>query len=129
MTQTLINFALDQVALPLASLLITAFIGWAAAKFHQWTGRQIEAKHREALQSALENGVRFALQKLIEANPQLDPSRLTGSERNQVLAGAEQYLLDSVPEALRHFNLEQQGRLAVDRLRDLILPKLPLPGE
>src|SRR5688500_17753659 len=36
---------------------VVAVLGWATALFKQWTGIQIEARHREALHSAAMTGV------------------------------------------------------------------------
>lgn len=44
-------------------LLITLLIGWMAKRLRDWTGIQIEARHRDALHSAMMTGVRYALER------------------------------------------------------------------
>ena len=45
----------------LVSAAIAVGVGYAIKRFTDWTGIAIEAKHREALQSALENAARLAI--------------------------------------------------------------------
>jgi hypothetical protein len=49
--------------LEIVSLLIMLVISYMAKKLRDWTGIQIEARHREALHSALMTGVRYALDR------------------------------------------------------------------
>jgi len=49
--------------LEIFGLLITLLIGWIAKRLRDWTGIQIEARHREALHSALMTGVRYAIER------------------------------------------------------------------
>lgn len=122
--QTLLTgLAMEHVIMPIVSLIITALVGWAVQRFHAWTGYQIEARHREALQSALENGVRFAIQRLAADRAGFDPLQMSGQDKQKVLDGAVDYVLGSVPDAVRHFGL---GRNA-DLIERLALPKLPIP--
>ncbi|SFV33112.1 hypothetical protein SAMN05216456_1889 [Devosia crocina] len=120
MSQQLINVLIEHLLVP---FVIAPFALWIAARYQQWTGRQIEAKHREALQSALENGVRFAIQEVLRQRPQATAADITTTYREVITETAGQYVRDSVPEALRHFGLDRMS----DRLRDLVVPKLPLP--
>lgn len=121
--QTIITgLALEHVVLPIVSFVVTALLGWAAQRFHAWTGYQIEARHREALQSALENGVRFALQRLLASHPNANPLDLVREDREAVLSAAESYVRKSVPDALGHFGLDRRTQT----LRDLITTKLPV---
>ena len=129
MIDLLQQLAVEHVLLPIFASILTALIGWASVKWHQWTGKQIEAAHRQALQSALENGVRFALQRLMEANPAADPARLAPEEKQLVTDQAISYVRTSVPDAVKHFKLAEGGSFALDTLRKLILPKLPLPTD
>ena len=57
--QTIINAAMPHL-LEILGLALTGIIGWAAAKARQKWGIDIEASHREALQSALMTGARMA---------------------------------------------------------------------
>lgn len=109
----IINILIDQALLPLVSLAITALVGWAVARFHGLTGIQIEARHREALQSALDNGARYAINVLRSRGEPITLERAA-----QI--GAE-YVRNSVPDALGYFKV---GDVT---LRDLLVPKVPLP--
>lgn len=67
--------------------VIYALLGWAALAFQRWTGVQIEARHREALHSAIRNGV-------LQAASQ----GLTGTAASELVQG---YVTESVPDALK----------------------------
>lgn len=49
--------------LELVALALTGLIAFAAQRFAAWTGIQIEARHREALHSAIMTGIRAALER------------------------------------------------------------------
>ncbi|MFG6080996.1 hypothetical protein ACEUZ9_001611 [Paracoccus litorisediminis] len=79
--------------LDLIGLVIAAIIAWGTKKAREKWGIEIEARYREALQSALMTGARLALAR-----------QLTGS-------AAIQIILDHVrdvgaPDAVRHFDLD-----------------------
>lgn len=105
--------------LPAVGVLISAVLLYAAALLKQKTGIDIEARHREALQSALMNGVLYALQKAGWVSGQaVTPS---------ILSTAREYVESSVPEALQKFRIDPAtaaGKAALDRL---LTPKLPVP--
>ncbi|WP_017999946.1 hypothetical protein [Paracoccus sp. N5] len=69
--QTIINAAMPHV-LELLGLVLTGIIGWAAAAARRKWGIEIEAKHREALQSALLNGARLALRHELDGKAAID---------------------------------------------------------
>lgn len=97
----------------LVPVAIAVGIGYAIKRFADWTGISIEAKHRDALQSALENAARIALGHL--------DSKLVGKpvdRSNPALLAATNYVRQSVPDAVRFFKLTD------DKLVDLISPKL-----
>ena len=56
----------------LIGLALTGIIGWAAAKARAKWGVDIEARHREALQSALLNGARLALDRQLTGKAAID---------------------------------------------------------
>jgi hypothetical protein len=64
----------------------------------------------------------------MEADPAADPTRLMADEKKIVTEQAMSYVQTSVPDAVRHFKLNEGGTFALDTLRKLILPKLPLPS-
>lgn len=103
---------------PILGLVITTLVGIGLAFLKQKTGIDIEAKHREALQSALMNGILFALQRA---------GWVQGQPTERLLAAARGYVESSVPEALAKFGIDAataEGRAQLDRL---LTPKLPLP--
>ena len=100
---------------PVIGLVITTLI----ALLKQKTGIDIEARHREALQSALLNGVLYALQKA---------GWVQGDDTAKLLPLARGYVLGSVPDALKSFGIDAAtsvGQAALDRL---LTPKLPVPA-
>ncbi|MBO9589051.1 hypothetical protein [Devosia sp.] len=105
--------------LPALGLAITAVLTWAANELHKRTGIDIEARHREALQSALLNGVKFALQKAGWLPNTPLPANLLGF--------ASSYVSSSVPDALKHFNIDPSVPQGIAVLERLITPHLPLP--
>lgn len=56
----------------LIGLALTGIIGWAAARARAKWGIEIEARHREALQSALLNGARLALDRQMTGKAAID---------------------------------------------------------
>ena len=107
--------------------IVSALLGWIAVAYNRKTGKEIEAKHRDAFQSALLNGARLALNK-----------QLTGQAAINLILRAVQ---DSVPDALDYFKpnrqvlenlaeakLQQAKAESVDRLTEL-LKKTGLPAQ
>ena len=104
--------------LPAVGVLISAILLWGANEFRKRTGIEVEAKHRDALQSALMNGILFALQKA---------GWVQGQPTDKLLSYARGYVEGSVPDALKTFGIDAAttaGKAALDRL---LTPKLPLP--
>lgn len=83
--QTIISAAVPHI-LELLGLVLTGIIGWAAAAARRKWGIEIEARHREALQSALLNGARLALRH-----------ELTGKAAVDLILN---YIRSSVPDAV-----------------------------
>jgi hypothetical protein len=61
--------ALAPHLLELIAAILTLIIGWLAAKARVRWGIEIEARHREALHSALMTGVRHALSEGVQGRP------------------------------------------------------------
>jgi hypothetical protein len=104
--------------LPAVGVVISAALLWGASVLQRNTGINIEAKHREALQSALMNGVLFALQRA---------GWVQGQPTEKLLTAARSYVESSVPDALKQFGIDAAtaaGRAELDRL---LTPKLPVP--
>lgn len=89
--------ALHMSGLFLLEHLLEIFAGIAVVAIRRWTGIQIEEKHMRALQSAVLNGVRLA----IEGN-------LTGENLRRA---AIQYIKQSVPDALDSLGANSEGFL------------------
>jgi hypothetical protein len=84
-----------------ASVVAAWFVKRLADAAQQRTGIEVEAKHREALHSALETALNVGLQKL--------------SQRGRAAYGASAFLGDSldyvhrsVPDAVRHFGVSDR---------------------
>ena len=100
-------------AVEIMGLVITTAIGWATKKFHDLTGIEIEAKHREALQSALRNGAKLVIDKM--------PQGGTIDVKNPAIASGIRYVLESVPDAVAYFDLSPE------KIADLLKPKIVAP--
>lgn len=98
----------------IVSLVIGGAVLWATRKFHQLTGMEVEAKHREALQSALRNGANLVVSK-IPIGGKIDV-------HSAAVATAIRYVLESVPDAVAYFELTP------DKIADLLKPKLAAPA-
>lgn len=105
--------ALEPYILEILGIIITAAIAFIAAQVKRWTGIEIEAKHRDALHSAVMSGVESALQKGV------------GPASDQLVEEAIAYAKASVPDAIAklapdNFILrrlaERYVRKALDRL-------------
>lgn len=108
-----------QIVAALIPLIVTAILGWAAVIYSRVTGKELEAKHRQALQSALENGVRWAVQQILDGK--LNPDGTVPKEQKAaVLATAQQYVTTSVPDAVKKFGITQPT------MEKLLTAKLPV---
>ncbi|MDF3606353.1 hypothetical protein PE067_09495 [Paracoccus sp. DMF-8] len=85
-------------------VLLTGIIAWAASKAREKWGIDIEARHRDALQSALMTGARLAL-----------ANELTGKDAINLILN---YVRQSVPDAIGKLNPD------ADVLMDLAKAKL-----
>ncbi len=82
--------ALTPGLLDLAGVVLTALIGLAAVRFQRWTGIQIEARHREALHSAIMTAARVAVAR--------------GLTRDVATEFVAAYVRASVPDALKRLS-------------------------
>lgn len=116
------DFFTLQVLGPVISVIVTAIIGWIAVLYTKITGSDLDAGHRIALQSALENGIRGAIQLILNGKLSADGT-VPAEKRSAVIGAASQYVKTSVPEALAHFDINDR------KLNDLLMPKLPNSGD
>ncbi|ABN78474.1 hypothetical protein [Cereibacter sphaeroides] len=82
--------ALTPSLFDLAGVVLTALIGFATVRFQRWTGIQIEARHREALHSAIMTAARVAVAR-----------GLTCKVASEFVAA---YVRASVPDALKRLS-------------------------
>lgn len=113
---------LDSIA-PLFSvgidLVITAIVTWAAVRLRAATGIEIEARHRDALQSALRTGAGRVVSRIAGSNPAALPLAGESAEAiNTVIDWVER----STPDALNYFRA--RGALAPQALTDLAVGAL-----
>lgn len=109
---------LAQVIAYALPLVVTALLGWLAVLYTRVTGKELEAKHREALQSALTNGLNWAIQQVLNGKLNKDGT-VPESQKAAVVAKAQQYVTSSVPDAVRKFQISQPT------MEKLIEAKLP----
>lgn len=95
------------------SALLAVVIGFVCAKLYAFLGINIEAKHREALHSALMTGVNAGLAKV---------SDLIGGKavdvKSSAVAEAVNYVMGAVPDAVKFFGLTEA------KLTDMVTAKL-----
>lgn len=94
--------------------LITLGVGWLLVLLKSKFNLDIDASHRDALQSALTNGAGLALNKL--GNSLQGKSIEVG---NPAVASAVNLVLKSAPDALAHFGITPQS------VAEKIVAKLP----
>lgn len=97
--------------LALFGAVITAAVAWTTKKLNDWTGINIEAKHREALQSALLNGARAIMVKYTPQGMKIDIA-------NAPIREGVEFVLSSVPDAVKYFGLTP------DEIEKHLMPKL-----
>jgi hypothetical protein len=84
----------------LASAVVTLAVGIITAKVSQWTGIQVEAKHRDALQTALTNGAGLLIQELGASAATVKGLNVG----NNAAAKAIDYVLKASPDAIKYFD-------------------------
>ncbi|RHZ90456.1 hypothetical protein D1114_23105 [Cereibacter sphaeroides] len=101
--------ALTPSLLDLAGVALTALIGFATVRFQRWTGIQIEARHREALHSAIMTAARVAVAR-----------GLTREVASEFVAA---YVRTSVPDALKRLQPSAETMDALVRSKLLEVAK------
>lgn len=120
----------------LAVTIVVPLIGAAAVRAVQKFGLDVEARHREALQSALRHAAMLAIEKATGVEPKTPAQAATTAAREAVkttVQGAAQnvirnvvpnthaavdYVQKSVPDAIEKFKLD------TGRIRDLLAPHI-----
>jgi len=90
--------------LAVVSVIATAIVGWLAELLRRKFNLDIDAAHREALQTALTNGAGLLIGKAgnAVAGKKLDL-------KSAALAEAVNYVLQAVPDAIRHFGVTPEA--------------------
>lgn len=86
------------------SILIAALVGWVVNLIRRRTGLEIEAKHRDALQTALTNAAGLVIAKAGDL-----ASALQLDTRNAALNEGIAYVLKSAPDALAFFGITRES--------------------
>lgn len=95
---------LQPYLLALVSVVATAIVGWLAELLRRKFNLDIDAAHRDALQTALTNGAGLLIGKAGDA---LASRKL--DLKSAALAEAVNYVLQSVPDAIRHFGITPEA--------------------
>lgn len=85
------------------AVLVTAILGWIAAQIKAKTGIDIEARHREALQTALTNAAGLVLSKLHGKAAEVEFDL-----RSVAVAQGVRYVMAAVPDAVERFGLSPE---------------------
>lgn len=110
--------AIEYILIPSLLALIAAGVAWVSMIYNKLSGAKMDEKHRLALQSALENGMRYALQVIFKGKLP-EPERIM-DQRERLFSVASGYVHNSTPAAVQHFKIGEK------RLNDLLVPKLPI---
>lgn len=85
------------------AILITALLGWITAMIKQKTGIDIEARHREALQTALTNAAGLVISRVQGSIADVD-----FDVRHALVKDAILYVNQAAPDAVERFGLTPQ---------------------
>jgi hypothetical protein len=95
---------LQPYLLAVVSVIATAIVGWLAELLRRKFNLDIDASHREALQTALTNGAGLLIG--------IAGSAVAGKKldlKSAALAEAVNYVLQAVPDAIRHFGITPES--------------------
>lgn len=90
--------------LAIISVLATAIVGWLAELLRRKFRLDIDAAHRDALQTALANGAGLVLTRI--------GGSLVGKKvdlKHALIADSVNYVLKAVPDAIRHFGVTPES--------------------
>jgi hypothetical protein len=97
----------------IVGILIAGMVGWIVNLLRIRFGLEIEARHREALQTALTNAAGLVIGKGENL-----AGKLQVTVRNDAIAEAVSYVLKGAPDALAYFGLTP------DRVRQMVEAKV-----
>jgi hypothetical protein len=101
---TRIDFSplIGEVLVPMLVALGGVLATWLTARLATWFKIADDAKIRELLESAIENGIALALSRLGNVSASIEV-------RNQAVADAANYVIRATPDALKRFNVDPQA--------------------
>jgi len=105
---------LDQVVYPALSVVAIAGAGWIAAKINKRLKLENDSIVRGYLETALQRGLDFAKSQTAGVN-------LTVDVKNEMVAAAANYAIKKVPDALKHFRIDEAG------LKEMLAARLESP--
>lgn len=89
---------LSELLMPVISFIMAAIVAWAAKLWRDFTGAEIEARHRDAFQTSLENAARLLIMRYGPILPGKEiPRGLLNEGLNYVKTGS--------PDAIKHFGV------------------------
>jgi hypothetical protein len=113
----LLQVLIDYVAGPLAAVM-SALLLAILSRYLKKLGLENDEKVRIYLNDALQNGIEFALNK---ARLSAGGARLTVDLHNETAAVAARYVLDKVPDAIKHFGITPE------KVEELVKARMPAP--
>lgn len=93
-----------EIVAPIAITALSGLLTWVLARIGKRAGLEIEEKHSAALKGALEWGVRHAADAFDDRAKRGIPVPV----KSQAIEAAADYVLESVPDALRHFGYDRE---------------------
>ena len=95
--------------------VVTAATAWLSRKANQYFGVQLDSKHRDTLNQVIQS----RLNQLLAMSASRAP---TFYVRSAVLANVANYAIEKAPDAVRHFNLDEETirAMVLGRLSDQI---------
>lgn len=112
-TGTLIFEAVRPFVVEAASVVISAAVLWLAGTVKRKFSIDIDAKHRDALQAALTNAAGLIINRAGGVAGAIALPKGSGQLRQGI-----DYVIESAPEALRHFGItpEAAGQVLAEKL-------------
>jgi hypothetical protein len=105
----------------LVSAAVVGLLTWLTNIIKQWTGIQIEARHREALHSAMMTGVAAAL-----ARGRIKASEVTVDVKSQIVKEAVEWAYTSVPDALEALGVGPKALAELAESKIALLAEAPV---
>lgn len=102
--------------------IVMKVLSWLANKITKGN-LEIDDSVRGVIETAIKNGIGFAVAKRQEKNPSADP---TAPLTTEDVAAAKQYVETQVPDKLAHFGVDARdlGDMVVSRFGKLLLDRL-----